>query len=361
MHNATPSANSREKTFGEACDAFLEDLSQAVADGRRSAATLAMHTEHVRLLCGHIPPGLLLARMSDEVISSAAVREARGRRRRPDGEARRNTTGTVAKRVCTLRLVLKAARRRRWIERLPEFPEFEGLRRPRNEHLRDAGELERLCDRLSVERADWLYVAVFTGMHPGDVERLAAYTECDPFAKVPWFLRRNTKNKRPPRVMVMPTPLAKRLREVFERRQLTPGAAVVEPWDKDARSKTLRRLGAKLGLLVRRATDMRHTCATWAAHELGAITPGLQEWVGHSDGRMLHTTYVHALPPALEDVARALSRAARRPPLMKVPSLGGRRRGAKRKGPGQRANAAGAESPNPGAPSARVQARNYHV
>lgn len=301
------------KTFGDALEALFIELTAKVKQGQRAPATLEMHRENAGWLRETIPSTTPLADITESVVQCVATMEAQGRRRGPGGQARPNTTGTVAKRLCTLKLSLKIARRHRWIDRLPEFPELERRWRPRREHLRDAGELERLCAALPLERADWVHVAVFTGQHPADVERMRAYVDCDPFARVPWFIRRNTKGRQPEQLCVMPAPLAKRLRARFLREQLAPADELVQPWPKDSRATTLRRLGSKLGLLVRRAMDFRHTCGTWAAHELGSITVGLQQWLGHTSSEMLAKVYAHALPPALAEVARSLARAARAP------------------------------------------------
>lgn len=301
-------------SFREACEEFLAELERAVRFGKRSPATLAMHRIHVPYLYEAIAPTTPIAQIDERVINSCAVLESQGRRRTIEGGTRPTTTGTVAKRICTLRMVLELAHRRGQLHRMPAFPRFPGRGQPRREFLRNPGELEQLAAALGVDQADWIFVAVFTGQHPSDVERMRAYLDADPFASPPWVRLRNTKNRHPEQLVVMPAPLATRLREVFDRRQLAPGAPVVIPWDKDNRSRTLRKVGRRLGLLLRRATDCRHTCASWVAHEQGTITVGLKDWLGHSSMEMLSRVYAHALPPAMADVAAALTRAARRPP-----------------------------------------------
>lgn len=338
MSNDNPTSPSAT-TFQEACNAFLTDLERRVRDGQRAAATLAMHRLHVSYLYEAIPPTTPIASIDEKVINSCAVLESQGRRRASDGGPRPNTTGTVSKRISTLRQVLEHARHRGWRRDVPAFPRYPGRGRPRREHLRSPAELEQLAAALDVHEADWIFVAVYTGQHAGDVERWRAYIDADPFASPPWCRLRNTKNRKPEQLVVMPEPLAARLREVFEREQLAHGAPVVRHWDKDARSRRLRKVGRRLGLLLRRATDCRHTCATWAAHELGTLTVGLKDWMGHSSMEMLSRVYAHALPPAMADVAAALTRAGRRPARRASPGVG-RARGsdvriprAKRKGP----------------------------
>jgi integrase len=297
-------------TFAQLLAALELEIEHLVRAQLRSPATLAMHRLHIRYLCDVIAPTTPIAEIDERAVNCVAVQEARGRRLTSDGSTRATVPGTVAKRVCTLRLALELARRRGWITRVPAFPRFHGVRRPRREFLRNPQELAKLCAALPLDRADWVYVALFTGQHPSDVHRMRAYDDADPFAKVPWFRLRNTKNRRPEVLAVMPDPLAERLRAVFNRRELAPGDPIVVTWEKDNRSRTLRLVGRRLGLLLRRATDLRHTAGSWAAHELGTLTVGLKDFLGHSSFEMLSRTYAHALPPALGDVAAALTRAA---------------------------------------------------
>lgn len=298
-------------TFARLCAELDSEIEQLVRAGLRSPATLEMHRLHIRYLCEVIAPTTPIAQIDERAVNSVAVQEALGRRPSTEGGTRATVPGTVAKRICTLRLALHLARRRGWIDRIPAFPRFYGVRRPRREFLRSPQELAKLCSALPLHRADWVYVALFTGQHPSDVHRMRAYDDADPFASPPWFRLRNTKNRRPDVMAVMPDPLAERMRGMFERRELAPGDQVVVTWDKDNRSRTLRATGRRLGLLLRRATDLRHTAGSWAAHELGTITVGLKDFMGHSSFEMLSRTYAHALPPALGEVAAALTRAAR--------------------------------------------------
>jgi integrase len=301
-------------TLDAAFRAFLNEMRAQVRSGQRSAATLAMHELHARYVCAAIAPTTPIARIDRMVVHSAGDAIAQGQR----GPL---SAGTVSKRMCTLRMALAAALDRGWIEHLPPFPRFRRHHRPRTAHLRAPDELAALCANLPSDRAAWIMLATFTGQHAGDVERMRAYVDADPFVEPPWFRRRNTKNRRPEQVMVMPAPLAAHLRGWFTARELGPGQKIVPAWPKDSRAKTLRRLGPKLGLSLTRATDLRHTCATWAIHELGSVTAGVRDWLGHSSFQMLERVYAHALPAAFADVAAALSRAAQAPrrPPQKVP------------------------------------------
>jgi integrase len=294
-------------SFVTASLAFLDDFARLVRDGQRAAATLEMHRLHVTYLGATIPPETDVASIDAAAVYSAAEHEGRGRTGRPIKSV------TLSKRVATLSLVLAFAHRRGWRGPPPPMPSFRRLYTPRTEHLRDAGELERLCAALPVDEADWVRISALLGPHPGDVHRLRAYDDVDPFGRPPWWRRRNTKNRRPELRLVLPAPLAARLRERFRERDLKPGDPVVPVWNKDARSKKLRRVCARLGLLVRRASDLRRTAGSWAAHELRSLTVGIKDWLGHSNLETFSRVYAHALPPALDEVARAITRVARAP------------------------------------------------
>ncbi len=310
------------KRLQEAIDAFLRDLEGRCHQGARSGATLVMHRAHLRYIVDRIPPTTALADVTAELVDWFALRELEGRREDATGEKKPISPRTLEKRMCTLSLVLQSAQRRGWIEHMPRFPKLRARYVPNREHLRDFAELELLCNSLPVERGDWVWLAVFSGQRPGDLERMRAYVDCDPFARPPWMVLRHRKTRDPDGVLVrMPTPLANRLRASFERQGLRPGDPVVPHWDKDVRGKVLRRRRHQLGLAAWRATDFRRTCGSWAAHKLGTLTVGLKDWMGHADFGMLSRIYARALPPGFTDVSRALGAMAR----------DGRRRGPRRK------------------------------
>lgn len=309
-----PEATETGKTLQDAIDAFVRDYGERCRQGARSGASLVMHHAHLSYIVDRIPPTRPLAEITAEVVNSFAAVELEGRRAGPDGATRPITARTLEKRLCTLSLVLQAAQRRAWIERLPVFPVLRARYIPNREHLEDFAELETLVNSLPLERGDWVYLAVFSGQRPGDVERMRAYVDCDPFASPPWMVLKSTKTRDKDGVLVrMPVPLAKRLRARFEREGLRPRDPVVPHWPKDARSKLLRRRRRQLDLNAWRATDFRRTCGSWAAHKLGTLTVGLKDWMGHADFAMLSRIYARALPPGFTDVSRALGAMARAP------------------------------------------------
>lgn len=305
-------------TVARALAEFETRFSDLVDAGLRSSASLEMHRLHVGYLVQHFGGDQPLALINTAALEAWAACEGAGRR------GRRVSNGTLRKRAATLRLAMTLAHRRGHLERVPPFPELEHRYTPRRRHLRSPAELVRLLEALPLERAEWVVVAVFSGMHPSDVDRLSAYDECDPFSRPPWWIIRNTKNRRDPLRAVMPAPAAEFLREIFKRRRLEPGDPVVRPWPKDLRCRHLRDVGERLGFGPLRASDLRRTCGTWAVHQLRSITKGIQDYLGHGSSDMCSRVYAHALPPALGEVAAALSRMVRGrrlPPLSSSPRV----------------------------------------
>jgi len=266
-----------------------------------------MHSAHVAYICDGVGAATPIAEVTPDLIDSWTVRELRGRRRDGEGQRVPISPRTLQKRVCTLSLALQAAQRRGWIAELPRLPRLRARYSPRRNHLRNFGELVELSQSLPIDRADWVWGAVFTGLRPANLHQLRAYVDCDPFGRRPWVVLRSQKTHDQDGVVVqMPTPLARRLRARFERRQLRTGDLVLDHWDKDARSKALRSRGY-------RASDFRRTCGSWAAHGLGTLTVSLMQWLRHSDFSMLSRVYARALGPGFADVSRALGAMARAP------------------------------------------------
>jgi len=306
-------------TLADALRALLVDFTALVGQRVRSAATLCMHREHVGWWLTHLNVRLPLDAVDADVISSLADAERAGRNGRQIGN------GTLLKRLATLRLALESARRRRWIARVPAFPAIEHRRRAVNDGLQSIAELEVLASTLPIARAEWIYVAAFTGMHPSDLNRMRAFVDVDPFALPPWFMARNTKNRDPVGVKAeLAAPAADVLRRRFEREGTRPGDPALSYWDKNARGKALRRRRDWLGLRSLRATSMRHTFISWAVDELGTITRAVQEVVGHKSLEMMQKVYARALRPRFAEVAAAVARKATRP--LRLPAKGSSRR-----------------------------------
>lgn len=293
-----------QKTLQDAIDAFVGDLDRRIRQGVTSGSTGVMHRVHLQYIVDGVDGTTPLAELTADLLDSWAVRELAGRRGGPISGR------TLSKRLCTFRQVLAVARRRGWIAEVPALPRSYDRYRPRRQHLRDFAEFERLVGSLEPDHADWVWLATFSGQRPADVHRMRAYLDCDPFAEVPWMLLRNSKSRTAGVRVQMPAPLAARLRERFTREQLAPGQLVVKHWSKDARGAVLRRRARQLGIDVCRASDLRRTCGSWAAHHLGSLTVGLKDWLGHTSFQMLSLVYAHALPPGFEAVAQALGAMA---------------------------------------------------
>jgi integrase len=302
----TPPHRLLRHSLGHALEALLRHTRTRVADGSRSAGTLAMQA-------GHAP--WLLAQLGDVAIAdideaaldalAARARESGGRGGRP------LKVRTVAKRFSTLRRALRLAHRRGELARMPLSPEFAMPPiAPRENIFRDIGEYQAVRRFLPPHRQDWLDVALWTGQHAGDIERMVWSDVAEDFS---WVMIRNTKNRKPHGFRVKsPAPLVRALRDMWDRtarRGRVPLASepIVRPWP--TRAYQLGRACVRAGRAPMNATDLRHTCFSWMVSKTG-LTPGAQRWGGWSSYRMMEATYVHALPPSLADASDALSLAS---------------------------------------------------
>ncbi|MBV9837877.1 MAG: tyrosine-type recombinase/integrase [Solirubrobacterales bacterium] len=300
-----------DRTLAQALDLALERTARLVALGHRSPATLAIQREHVRYLLERLEPHLPLDHLTTGLLEAFCDAEVQGRRGRP----LRGTS--LPKRLATLRLALRCARRRGWIAELPAWPEVIAPYVPDTRHLRSYAEYRRLFLALPRRRAEWMAFAVFTGQHASDIHR-ATRADLDLEASPPLIRIRNSKNRKPKGVWV---PIPEELIRLFSKRwaRLPPDGKLVTPWV--WRGKELRSACARAGISPTLcATSFRHTCATWLIRRVG-ITKAVMEWLGHSSFAMISRVYGHALPgemreasAALEDMARAERRPPRRAP-----------------------------------------------
>jgi len=286
-----------------ALSAFLEHFGARVARGGRSEATLGMHRAHAEIIRRSIPPGLRLVSLSVDHVEQLVDPAISG--------------GTIRKRLSTLWGALELAHRRGHLQALPARPEVDYVYRPTEAHLKSVDELRQLCAELPPSRAEWVTVAVYTGMHASDVDAWRAWIDADPFAG--WMMLFNRKNRRAAGVRVkMPAELGEVLRRRFEGDRLRPGQPVVRAWPAGTRGHQLADAAQRAGLGHINATALRHTCGTWLVRRLG-ITPAAAKWMGHSSTTMLERVYAHALPVQLEQLTAELDSmgdagAARRPP-----------------------------------------------
>jgi integrase len=278
-------------TLSEGLSALRELTAQRVRDRVRSAATLEMQGNHARWLERELGARRLLREIDEPVLELLTVR-------RPD---QKFGPETLRKRMSTLRGVLLLAHRRRWISRVPAFPQILAPWNPRRRLLNSYRDAVRLFEILPLHRAEWLWLCLWTGQHASDVDRM---TWLDVDLEMKSMLIRNTKNRRFDGLRVgMPAPLHGVLRAKYERERPKPTDRIVRPWP--SRSHTLLRACYKLGLPPINAIDLRHTCFSWAVRKLG-ITPGIVAWAGHSSPAMMARTYARHLPPALLEVTREL-------------------------------------------------------
>lgn len=298
-NNVTPVA--RRGHLSGALAALLERTAERVADGVRSAATLAMQRAHAAWLLERLGD-VALAELLEPAIEAFVRAERAGRRGRPIGSV------SLRKRLSTLRSALKLAHRRGELARVPAFPELPARARPRRLFLRTFGEYRALYAALPLHRAEWLALCLWTGQHASDVERMT-WIDVRVHGPAPWMLIRNTKGGRTEGLRVpMPRPLVTVLREKLEREPpLSFDEPIVSPWP--SRGHTLADHARRLGLLVRNAIDLRHTAASWMVRKKG-ITPALLAFLGHGSPTMAARHYAHALPLQLEEAIRDLESIA---------------------------------------------------
>jgi integrase len=285
-------------TLKPALEQQLVRMARLVKMGARAPGTLKMQQGHVPWLLGElgdVPLGAIGSRQLDDLVDR--------------GLAAGLDPKTVQKRCSTLRSAFRLARHRGELERLPEFPmwTFAPPGPPKHRWFTSWEEAKRVCDALPPERSDWLVMTLRLGEHASDVERK---TWADVRLERGEILVRNTKNRRPGLWVVCPRPLLELLRRRHRERNPAPTDRILKPWP--TRGYQLPRACLRVGLLPVTATGARHTATTFAVAELG-ITVAAQRWFGWSSTRMMESTYAHALPGQLREVADALS-GPRRPP-----------------------------------------------
>jgi integrase len=269
----------------------------------RSAATLAMQRQHVAYLLERLPSQLRVTEIDEAVIERLVSGEAAGRRRRADGTIRPLAPTTILKRLSTLRRALKIQKRRRTIDRIPEFPEILAEYQPDVKYIPTHLEALRIADELPEHRAEWFWLALCTGQHPSDVERMTR-EDLDP--EEGWVRVRNTKNRRFAGIRIAcPAELARVFRARW--RELPAGARLVAPWSHV--SSQLPAVCERLGLPRYTAKSLRHTFFTWMISKAG-ITKAVMEIGGWSNFDMVCKVYGHALPPQFRAAVKAFDQVA---------------------------------------------------
>ncbi len=303
----------RAVTLAEAFDALLAETAARVDNGVRSAATLAMQRQHVRYILDRLPGDLPISEVDEAVIEQLVTAEGNGRRRRADGSIRAIKSTSMLKRLSTFRRALKIQKRKRAIDRVPEFPEILQDYRPDMKFIPTYAEARTIAAALPPHRADWFWLALWTGQHSSDVERMTR-EDLHPVGRDRWVRVRNTKNRRFNGMRIAcPAELA----AVFGERwpDLAPRAPLVEPWAHV--SSQLPAVCERIGLPRYTAKSLRHTFFTWMIASVG-ITKAVMEIGGWSTYEMVVKVYGHALAPQFRDAVRALDQfvidEARLPP-----------------------------------------------
>ncbi len=184
---------------------------------------------------------------------------------------------------------------------MPEVPEVLSEYIPDVKYIPTFHEAERIAAALPPHRADWFWLALWTGQHPSDVQRMTR-EDVDPIARRSWVRVRNTKNRRFAGVRIAcPAELASVLRARWL--ELQPGARLVVPWPHV--SSQLPDVCERLGLPRYTAKSLRHTFFTWMISKAG-ITKAVMEIGGWSNFDMVCRVYGHALPPQFRSAVRAL-------------------------------------------------------
>jgi len=288
-------------TLSEALAELLQQTEQRVRDKVRAAGTLEMQIAHRRFWEDALGPATPIDQVDELVLEELAAKP----RRPPLHAARVAGPATLRKRLSTLHQAFALQARRRRLARLPLFPHVLVPPPPVPSILCSMADAIRLFNSLPLHRAEWYWLALWSGQRPGDVERMT-WSDVDFSSST--MLIRSTKTKRTEGLRVrIPRPLLEVLREMYARERPAAAAHIVRPWP--SRKTTLPLHCARLGLPRLNAMALRHTNLSWIVRTTG-ITPAACRWAGHSSPRMMERTYAKHLPAQLEGVTEALDSMA---------------------------------------------------
>lgn len=293
------SSSSPAVTVTRAFEELLELTEQRVRDGVRAAATLDMQAAHGRFWQKELGAETPIDQVDELVLERIASRP----RLPPKHATRIAGPETLRKRLSSLKAAMRLQARRKRLTRIPEFPVVIAPRPPTPSVLSAFEDAIRLFNSLPLHRAEWYWLALWTGQRPSDVERMA-WSEID-LRKGTMFVR-STKTRKPPLKVRIPLPLLEVLTEMA-RRPHRPDDHLVKPWP--SRKTTLPLHCQKCGLTRMNATALRHTNLSWIAARTG-ITVALARYAGHTSTRMLEQTYAHFLPAQMRELTEALEAMA---------------------------------------------------
>jgi len=222
------------------------------------------------------------------------------------GKARRVPKGQTSARTINLNLqafrnVMNYARQLGKLEQVPEvirLPE-KAERRPRK--YIEANQFETVIDAAGPKRRLLVMFALYTGMRPGEIaSRTLADLEFDRgLIRVDDHPEQGFMVKAGQRRLV---PMLPKLQEELEAaRDEFPTSGPI--FEGQSLKMTLRRASKAAGLdFVLSPHGCRHSFATRAASDRWPIRL-LQDWLGHSDLRMISEVYVHLDEKPLQDQA----------------------------------------------------------
>jgi integrase len=298
-------------TLSEALDELLEVTRQRVEDDVRAPATLEMQRAHGRWWLAQLGDRRL--EEVDELVLEALATLRRPPRAAHAGGRRVWGPATLRKRLSTLRAALELQHRRRRLARVPAFPRVLVGRPPVVAILETFAQAEAIFLELPRHRAEWFWLALWTGQHASDVERMiwSEVTLQGRGRSGSTMLIRNWKNRRREGLRVpMPAPLATVLCGKWERERPRMTDPIVRPWP--SRKTTLPNACRRAGTPIVNATALRHTCLSWVVRRIG-ITPAACAFAGHSSPEMMARKYAHHLPPQALEVIEALNSMAADP------------------------------------------------
>jgi integrase len=291
-------------TLSEALDELLEVTRQRVADDVRSPATLEMQKAHRRWLEQVLGAATPVDQVDELVLEALASK--RPANTQHAGGRRVWGPATLRKRLSTLRAAITLQHRRRRVPRVPAFPKVLVRPAPPTVILESYAQARALFEALPLHRAEWMWLALWTGQHASDVERMTWSDVRLPLhGRSPsTMLIRNWKNRRREGLRVlMPSPLAEVLRRKWTREAPRMTDPIVQPWP--SRKTTLPAACRRAGVPVVNATALRHTCLSWIVRRLG-ITPAACAFAGHASPEQMARRYAHMLPPQANEVIAAL-------------------------------------------------------
>lgn len=179
-----------------------------------------------------------------------------------------------------------------WDDIKPRNPKDDREQRTRWLTPEEAG---ALTAQLPQDRADWVWLGIYTGLRHNELDRLT-WSQVDLKAKL---LRADgTKSRKSKRTI----PLAPKAVDLLARRK----AKNLEPADRwPYPYKTLRRACAKAGIEYAMPHDLRRTFASWLA-QAGVFSHAIADLLGQEGEELVRSVYAHLGPEHLRAAVEKL-------------------------------------------------------